>query len=62
LDRTFEPHFGIVPIQRRVEVAPEQPFVIFIRFAEARAGSTQPADMLRRHATNQLAPRIIGVL
>ena len=62
LHGSFEPHLRIVPIDRRVKVAPEQAFVFLEHVTEPFVRASQSADMLRRHATHQLAPRFIRIL
>ena len=62
LDSTLQPHFGVVPIESRVEMTPVQTAVLAVDMPEPVAGPPQPADVLGRNATNEFAPRLVAIL
>ena len=58
----LEPHFGVVPIQRGLKMAPVQAGVVVSRGGESLARAAQPADVLRRDVADAPAPGLVGIL
>ena len=61
LHGAFQIHFGVGPIQRRLEVAPVQPGVLLVHLAEPLEDAAEPADVLRGDAADLPAPGVVGV-
>src|SRR5690606_16135071 len=61
LDRAFEPHLGVFPVEGDLEVTPVEAFVLGPNLAEAVVRTAEAAGVLARHAADALCPGFIRV-